>query len=376
MRAPALALAALAIVATTACSRRSPTTEEPAKRTAPVSVAAPAAAEPGSGTLDPNDPRHGTRKLKNLDAPVFVDGVQVAVLRYGDLPSIPREMLEGGTPSFRLYDYLKGIGVAPEAVRSVHLHGNNDRIGSVEGRELTGQKSRFTFTFSSQTTGTPTQKWDTGGLANEFVVHEIRKMSVFVKKAPAGIHPQLRCHLDASGACTKDVPYAEGDAAKGTRVVLDGRMVGFVKRRRIGDDLALGKTESGDTTFGVAKLARSFGVPADGLEAVELVAGDDVVARATPEQWARVADALAFTLPRHQHGKVRVAIPAEIQAPGATKTADALVSAIVVYRKTVPVDRELAVANEDTDLAVQLASNDEGPGDREGREGKKNEATP
>ncbi len=369
--APSIAVVA-ALVATTSigCSRRAPERhEENAAKPAP----APTVTDgPGSGTLEPNDPRHGTRKLMNLDAPVFVDGAQVAVLRYGDLPAIPHTMLEGGTPSFRLYDYLKGIGVAPESVRSVHLHGNNDRIGSIEGKELVAQKDRFRFTFSSQTTGTPVQKWDTTGLANEFVVHEIRTMSVFVTKAPVAIHPKSRCHLDETGACTKNIPYDATGAAKGTRVLVDGRMVGFVKRRRIGDDLALGTNESGDATFSVAKLARTFGAP-ESVKAVELLAGDDVVAHATPEQWARFGKTLAFTLPRHQHGKVRVRIPAELQVKGATAPAEALVSAIVVYKATTPPPRALVAVSEDTDLAVKLASNG---GEGEGKGRHEEEATP
>ncbi len=352
-----LFLAAVAL-GSTACAKRTPALETRTEIRA-VEAAAEAAA-PGTGTLEPNDPRHGTRKLKNLDAPVFVDGAQVAVLRYGDLPAIRETMLEGGTPSFRLYDYLKGIGVAPETVRSVHLHGNSDRIGSVEGRELVAEKDRFAFTFSSQTTGTPTQRWDTGGLANTFVVHEIRKVSVFVAKAPAAIHPRQRCHLDAKGECTAEVPYAKADAAKGTRFVVDGRMVGFVKRRNIGESVVLGTNEAGDTTFALARLASSFGAPALRLRAVELVAGDEVVARATPEQWARLAPSLSFTLARHQHGKVKVQIPPELQAPGASTTADAFVSAVVFYEKTAPTSRTLVPVSEDTDLAVQLASNDEG----------------
>src|SRR5689334_16964572 len=64
-----------------ACSKKP---SEPAAANAPV-VQAAATAAPSPAPADAI--AHGTRKLKNLDVPVFVDGKQVAVLRYGELPS-------------------------------------------------------------------------------------------------------------------------------------------------------------------------------------------------------------------------------------------------------------------------------------------------
>lgn len=315
------------------------------------------------GAFDPNDPKHGTRKLMNLDAPVYVDGVQASVLRYGDLVIKPFAMLEGETPSYSIYDYVKSIGIAPESIKSIHLHGNNDRIASIEGSELVKQKDRFTFTFSSQTTGAPIQRWDTEGLKNEFVVHEMRKVSIFVKKAPIAIHPQKRCHLDRpgpQGQCTDAMPYAEKDPVHGTRVYVDGKMVGFVKRRQIQDVVLAGKTDNGDQKYNVAKFVESLGVKTDGIKSVELVAGDDVVARASAEQYDRLSPEFFFVLPKHHHGKVRVRVPYEIQAAVAGEKPgdrDALVSSVHVYKTVTPAERPLVAISEDTDLSVQLASN-------------------
>jgi hypothetical protein len=329
------------------------------------------------GAFDPNDPKHGTRKLMNLDAPVYVDGVQTSVLRYGDLVIKPFAMLEGETPSYSIYDYVKSIGIAPESIKSIHLHGNNDRIGSIEGSELVKQKDRFTFTFSSQTTGAPTQRWDTEGLKNEFVVHEIRKVSIFVKKAPIAIHPQRRCHLDAQGKCTDAMPYAEKDAVHGTRVYVDGKMVGFVKRRQIQDVVLAGKTADGDQKYNVAKFIESLGVKSDGINAVELVAGDDVVARASAEQFDRLSSDFFFVLPKHHHGKVRMHVPYELQVAVAGEKPgdrDALVSSVHVYKTVTPTERPLVSISEDTDLSVRLASNidvksdhNEGSGNAQGQ---------
>lgn len=356
MRSLGVIVLSVACVAGCGRARPTPTRATPAAAPALTLAAEGEAPPPGTPTVE-----HGSRKLMNLDAPVFVDGVEVAVLRYGDLPPIARTELAGGTPSFRLADYLEGIGVPAASVRAVHLHGNNDRIAGVEGTELRAQRDRFAFTFSSGTTGTPVQRWDTEGLANDFVVHEIRKVSIFVTKAPVAVHPRSRCHLTPEGACTKDVPYQAAEPTKGTRVVVDGRLIGAVKRRRIGDDVVLlpGSGSEEETTYSVAGLARSFGMREGAVTAVELVSGDEIVGRATGAQWARLAKTLAFTLPRHEHGKVRVRVPVELQAdpqdPDARES-EALVSAILVYRATRPLPRPLARISPETDLAVRLAS--------------------
>src|SRR5688500_6827604 len=147
-----LASGAMSVLSVAGCSRKPVEPAASARSTpAPKAVAKTTEIYEQPGAFDPNDPKHGTRKLMNLDAPVYVDGVQASVLRYGYLVIKPSAILEGETPSFAIYDYVKSIGIAPESIKSIHLHGNNDRIGSIEGSELVKQKDRFTFTFSSQT---------------------------------------------------------------------------------------------------------------------------------------------------------------------------------------------------------------------------------
>jgi hypothetical protein len=345
-----------------ACSRKAPepvtTTAAVAPPPVPVATAARPADAP-NGTLGPTDAKHGTRKLMGLDTPVFVDGVQAAVLRAGEMPSIPAIVLEGGAKRYRISDYLAAIGVAPERLKSIHFHGNGDRIASIEGKELVADKDRFVFQFTSGDTGAPLTEWDTTGLKNPFVANEIRRVTVYVAKAPPAIHPQKRCHLDAKGECSDAIPYSDGTIAKGTRIYLDGKMVGFVKRRRIGDDLAMGETPAGEEKFSVAKLVTSMGVEASRVTHVELVAGDDVIGRATGAAWSAVGKDVFFTLPKHQHGKVRVHVPASMQQGGGPEDRDAMVSAVRVYQRTEPADRELTAISEHTDLSVQLAAMDD-----------------
>ncbi len=364
---------ALVLAGAVACSKKA-AEPAPAQPAAPATTAkaptaaaaAAAAAVGGDGKLDPNDPKHGTRKLIGLDAPVFVDGVQVAVLRAGEMPALTPIELEGGGKRYKIYDYLKGIGVAPESIKSIHFHGNADRIASIEGTELRKDKDRFVFSYISGDTGTPLQKWAGSGLKNQFVIHEIRRMTVYVKKPSPTIHATKQCHVGADGDCTDAIPYSDGQIAKGTRVYVDGKMVGFVKRRLVTESMMVGSAaeDPSETKYSVAKLLASMGVDPNGVKTVELMAGDDVIARATGEQFVTLAPQTNFTLPKHNHGKVRVHVPAELQAkdPGVTDR-DALVSAVLLYKNTAPTTtRDLVTISEDTDLSVQLAAIDDARG--------------
>lgn len=359
-------LVVLGLLGTLACSKKA----EPTPTTAPVVAAAAAPrAETvgGDGKLDPLDPKHGTRKLMGLDAPVYVDGAQIAVLRHGELPPITAIKTETGGTRFRLYDYLKGIGIAPETIKSIHLHGNQDRIGGIEGAELLKEKDRFVFSFVSSDTGAPIQRWSASGLKNEFVVHELRRITVYVKKPAPEIHATRQCHVSPDGDCTDLIPYANGEIAKGTRVYVDGKMVGFVKRRQVADAMLVGPAmpDSSDNHYGLAKLVAGLGVDPAAIKGAELMAGDDVIARATGEQLR--APSLYFSLPKHNHGKVRMHIPAELQAVSESKAdRDGLVSAVLLYKNVGPSARDLVAISEDTDTSVLVAAID----DARGRSGK------
>ncbi|MBX3200488.1 MAG: hypothetical protein KF894_20290, partial [Labilithrix sp.] len=52
-----------------ACSKKTPEPTAGAKAALPPAAVAAAAAIGGDGRLDPNDPKHGTRRLIGLDTP-------------------------------------------------------------------------------------------------------------------------------------------------------------------------------------------------------------------------------------------------------------------------------------------------------------------
>ena len=348
--------AAATLFASAGCSKKNVEPASTKVAPAPAQIEAPTAE---AASTPATDAMHGTRKLKGLDLPVYVDGVQMGVLRYGDLPGIAN-VGSDVAPSFRLAEYLKAIGVAPASVKSVYVWDNSSRIGSVEGSELVKEQDRFLVHFGAGKTGGAEVHWDTTGLKNLYVVHEIRKIAVFVAKDAPKVTKGKQC-IVVDVECSDATPYATADAAKGTRVYVDGKLAGSVKRKLVNDAVAMGVTDDGETKLSLAKLAADFGADTKGATSVELVSGDEVVGRADAAGWAKVSSDIFFTLGKHQHGKVLVRVPASMQADGAVDR-DALVTAVHVYKHTTPMSRELVAISDFTNLSAQLATNDEARG--------------
>ncbi len=337
-----------------ACSKKTPA--EGAK--AQTAAASLGGQGDGNGKGAPPDGVHGTRKMKGIDVPVFLDGSEIAVLRYGEMPAVDNV----GTPhseAFRVSDYLRGIGVAPETVKSVYFYDGTNRIGSIEGSELAQGRDRFKFHFASGDAGNAETLWDTVGLKNAFIVHEIRKMVIFVAKAPPAIDKKLQCIVAQDGHCSEDVPYAPSpELAKGTRIYLDGKMVGFVKRRMLSNATIVGKTSTGDDQYSLAKFMSSLGIDNAKVQSVDLVAGDDIVARADASEWTKDGASVTFTLQKHEHGKGHMHVPAAMQAKGASADKDAMATAVLVHVTSPASHRDVVAISDETEMSAKLASNE------------------
>jgi hypothetical protein len=358
-------LAAVASVAVSAvgCSKKAPQPE--VRAAAPKAVEAPT---PLAAQQDPNDVKHGSRRLAGIDVPVYVDNAQRAVLRYGELPVLPNLRNEYA-PSFRLTDYLRGVGVAPESVKAIYVFDNANHIGSLEGKELVSDPDRFTFSFQGGTDGNALTEWDTTGLKNLYSPHEIRRLAIYVSKPAPAMDARHHCVLGTNGDCLEDGVPGASDPLKGTRVYVDGRMVGVVKRRQLADSTIVGHTADGDYEFSLARLVAMFGGTLENAKSVQFVSGDDVVGSADAAEWAANGNDVHFTLGKHQHGKVRVLVPADMQAKGEGQAAqkDALVTSVQVFVHAQVPQREVIAISESTDLSAQLASASSTGGGGEGR---------
>ena len=332
-------------------------------------------AAPSTESLSTNEsPKvHGSRKQEGNDVPVYVDGKQRATLRYGELPRELAPFAPAGADDpraarlYRLADYLAAVGVPVASVRAVHVRGNGFRVASVTGDELRAERERFTFDFMQRETGIAKTRWDTTGLANTFRVDEMRALFVFVDKSAPALDARRSCYLEPATdgeapTCSEKIPYADEEPAKGTRVYLDGRLVGQVKRRRLGDDVVVGKDESGQTRFGLAALLRSFGVDPRRTKQVELVSGDDTIARG--DDLARHERELEFALGAHRHGRVQMKIPASWQAPQAADPHRATeVTAVLLFESKAPTHKRTLTPLPDappSEESARVAVSDDG----------------
>jgi hypothetical protein len=309
--------------------------------------------------------QHGSRRLKNLDVPVLVDGEQVAVLRHGELPGalVAHDDKANGVDEKRYYrfsEYFTAIGLDVSKIKAVHFQANHERVASLEGSELRAQSARFVFDFVGGDEGMVKSAYDTTGLKNAFHSTEMYAISVFVKKDAPAVDTSRSCYV-VDGKCSNALAYVDGKVPTGTRVYADGKLVGMAKRRMLADTLVMG-SDGEDTKYSVAKFVTALGADAEHATAIDLLQGDDVVARFDSTEWNKDSSALSFKLPKHNHGKIRVFVPASVQAKSdSPANREALVTAIIVHHRSVKTTELAPIADE----SAQAASDQEkGTGDQ------------
>jgi hypothetical protein len=314
----------------------------------------------------PAEVAHGTRKLLNADVPVFVDGQQRGVLRFGELAKLQATGVEVA-PRFRFNEYLATLGVDVAKIRAVHLHDSHTRIASIEAAELRKEPERFLFRFMAGKTGKVATSYATTGLKNTFIVHEIRAVSVFVEKpVPAFLQGKI-CHTEDQKTCSEKVPYAGPDLAKGTRLYLDGKMVGYVRRKLLDPSLIAEVDSSGSEPkprYSLQRLAQTLAQQdLKGVKTVYLMAGDELVGRGDASAFGD--GKLLFAVVPHAHGKVEMVVPLEMQAPlpqgavakGRAKesAAPVVISAVLLFRQSEPPPRDLVPLNQAVEAGATLA---------------------
>ena len=302
----ALALAALALGG---C--RGAETRVTAKAAIP---SAPRAEEPAAAADG-----HGTRRGKDREVPVRVDGKEVAMLRFGELPpgvAFHNSPFSSSKMYVRVGEYLRAVGVAPAAVRAVHFAGHRGHFAVIDGAELRKDEARFVFAFAQGTSGAPVMRWSTDGLRQTRRIDFIYGVDVYLQETPPAL--SARGCVEGDSGCV-ETPLPE--LPRGTRVYVDGRLVTRVKRRVLGE---------ADTL--PAALA-AMNLPSRALRGVDFVAGDDLLGRLTKPAPADVA-AVGLKVESGQHGQALARLPARF-AGG--EDAEATVTSIHLYvRKDAP----------------------------------------
>jgi hypothetical protein len=143
--------------------------------------------------------------------------------------------------------------------------------------------------------------------------------------------------------------------AKGTRVYVDGKMVGFVKRRRVDEAGAAVKATDGSDAFSLQAVVKTMGVDLTTAASFELLSGDEVVGRGTKDELVSPKGEIRFTLPKHAHGKILARIPDALQAKETSPSSKEItVTAIEIYRNS-PVSKRTVSPVEDVFDVTQVS---------------------
>ncbi len=331
---------------------------QPVARTAtPPTAAAPPAVDPAAEQAAADRekrPRLG-------EAAVYVDGKSLGVLRSQELPAkLPPHVINLGegyeATRYSLTEYITALGVDAKKVRAAHLYGGS-RVVVVDRAELTRIGSEIMFSFVQGDRGKPRLHFPPKKLNVNTTIDMLSGMAFYVDKEPPTLKDGELVMPDGTSATGK-VPYAPEEQGNGTRVYVDGSLVATVKRKKLTNDIAV-PAKAGDendpTKFSLVAYASKLGVDAKRAKAIDLVAGDDVVAHLAPES----AKGVTFYVPSRNRGQ------ALVDVPQGDATRPARVSAVQIFVKTTPPSRSVVSIDDAAEAIPNTTAGRGGDDDRE-----------
>jgi len=336
-----------------------PKRAKPAVRTStttPVVAAMPAVDSAGAAPAEQREkrPRRG-------EAAVYIDGKSVGVLRKQELPSKLTGKLvpigEGYTTlRYGFMDYASALGIDTKKLRAAHLYGGS-RVALVDRAELTRLGADIQLSFTMGDRGKPRVHFPPKKLNINTTIDMLSGIAFYVDKEPPTLKGDDLVMPDGTTVGAK-VPYAPEEQGNGTRVYVDGALVGTVKRKKLTNDLAVPGDENnaGPTKFSLVAYAGKLGVDTKRAKAIDLVAGDDVVAHLAADG----AKGVTFSVPSRNRGQALVDVP----SAGGSGSQPARVSAIQIFVKTNPPVRDV-VSLDDASEATPSAAVGRGADDDE-----------
>jgi hypothetical protein len=256
---------------------------------AAASSASPAAA--ATVSLDGDGSGNGGGNLWR-DSGVYVDGVPVAVMWFGELPvklapvwKDDIELLDfkpGDTGPrerhikirrYRLAEYLEALGVDLGKVRQVHIYAPSGYPGIITGRELRRVRKDLMFAFGRETTGKPLIYFP-GDIHINTTFDHIGAIAVYVNRQPPTFTADEDLVLDGKSVYGQ-IPYYGEPLRGGIRIYKDDRLAFTIKRKRLADALGLSsRGPDGEPRWNLFQFLESRGVSTRDLVAAETVERD------------------------------------------------------------------------------------------------------
>jgi hypothetical protein len=251
--------------------------------------------------------RAGKRRFG--EARVYVDGRVRAMLRYRELPPSLRtrwQRLEEGREvrRFSFVEYLAALGVDVARVRQLHLYGGRERVAIVDGAELRRLGDDLRFSFTRGDGGKPRVEAPEQGMRANTSIDKIANLAVYVEREPPRFDGKRRRFVRSDGSFFEGIPYAEGERHGGTRVYLDGQLLGSVRRRQLAAELVRGEPGGQAPTYALERYLRSLGVEPQRVSRVQLVDRRDRVAADVHLAAQHLDRAFDFRVPAHSRGRI------------------------------------------------------------------------
>ncbi|MEZ4261724.1 MAG: hypothetical protein R3B36_21775 [Polyangiaceae bacterium] len=291
-----------------------------------------AATAPVAPETTPADEAPPVKRSRFGEASVYVDGVLTGVLRQPELPPAYKgkvlDLADGyKTTRYPFSTYAAALGISPKRIRGLHLYGGS-RYVVIDRAELARMGDRLTFSFVQGDRGKPRVHWPGMKLNVNTTIDMLSAVAFYVDKEP----PRLAENGDlvmptGEVVAAGKLPYAPAEQGNGTRVYVDGKLTSVVKRKRLTPDLETSTGKDGVPHYSLAAYAKSLGV--EGATAMDLVAGDDMIARADS------AASYSFSVPPRNQGHAVIDLP-QAGAPRAAK-----VTSIQFFVKMKPPVREV-----------------------------------
>lgn len=301
----ALLLLALVASLASACDRRPP---PPRAR----SMAAVIAEK--MPILRPPQQNQSDDRRRFKDAPVYIDGRRVGVLRPLEVPAglKPRLRAQQGlppAPRYSIAEYIAAVGGDVAKIREVHLYGGRGRIAIVSGDELRKHREDLFFLFTAGTRGKPRIGWPTTEIEVKHGKIDLVQAAVaYQDKEPPVFDWKKGVLHFADGKPIEGIPYAPAEEFKGTRFYADGVLAGWMKRKTLPNSMLLPGADLTSGLFSLRAYVESLGVDPGKVKAIELVQDDDAVARLDGRALSSEPP-LAFRLPRRNQGNILLLLP-------------------------------------------------------------------
>lgn len=321
----------------------------PVARSAPKAPVVVASAEPPPGEVREKQPRLG-------EAAVYVDGKSVGVVRPTELPTglSPRPVNVGGLNVMMRYslgDYFRALGVDTKRIKALHLYGGK-RVAVADKAEVARIGDRIMFSFSGGERGKPRIHWPPVKLHTNTTIDMLSNVAVYVEKEPPVLNERGDLVMPDGTLVGEKVPYAPEEQGNGTRVYVDGNLVGVVKRKKLTNEMQVaGADKGGEDRFSFLAYASSLNAKAKQAKAIDLVAGDDVIGQISSEK----ARNLTFNVPPRNRGQAVVDLPS---TDGASQRAR--VSAVQIYVSSTPPSRTVAKLDDAPEAAIRTGQGGSG----------------